>query len=433
MSDDPAGKSEAALRAHQNDRLRETIARVYESTGFYHDRLAEAGVSPSDIDSVAELTALPFTTSSDIRQTDPGELLTVPVDRLGRIHTSSGTSGDPKRFGYSPDDLDVWGRLIARSLRTAGFSATDVVQNAAKLGLVTGGLGWHDGLEELGATVVPSATAGLDRQLALIRDFDVDGLICFPSFALDIADAVARRGEDPGDLPVSTITVGGEPTSGQLRTEIADAFDAVVTEHYGLSELFGAGIATECSSVRDGMYIWEDHFLPEVVDPETGERVPDGEYGELVITSLSKEAMPLLRYRTGDCARILADPCPRGRIHARVDVIDRLTNAISLGATTVYPTAIERELLAVAGTAPYYRIDVRPGPAGDELHITVEQRRTESEDQDVLADRVASRLDETLPVSPHDVSIVDPNTLDRPRGSKATRVYDHREAGRGRS
>jgi len=414
------------LRAIQNERLAETVRTAYESVDFYRKRLTNAGVTPDTIDTVEDLTDVPFTTSSDIRETYPDGLLTVPLDQLQRVHSSSGTTGKAKIFGYTQADLDRWRRLLARSLRTAGFDPQQTVQNACKYGMVSGGLGWHDGLEQLGVTLVPSAVAPPERQIELIRDLDVDGLICFPSFALDLADIIDTHGGDPAELPVSTVTVGGEPTSRALREEIADRLDVVVTEHYGLSELFGGGIATECAAARDGVHVWEDQFYVEIVDPETGRRVPEGQEGELVLTSLTKEAMPLLRYRTGDTASMTTEVCSCGRTHLRVSVTERRRNALSIGDTTVYPTAIEHELLTVPETAPYYRIDLRDAPGGDELQITIERRRDQPIDRDAVADRLRQRLREELSLPSAEVTIVDPGSVDRPLGEKATRVYDHR-------
>jgi len=222
------------------------------------------------------------------------------------------------------------------------------------------------------------------------------------------------------------VTVGGEQTSRALREEIADRLDVVVTEHYGLSELFGGGIATECAAARDGVHVWEDQFYVEIVDPETGRRVPEGQEGELVLTSLTKEAMPLLRYRTGDTASMTTEVCSCGRTHLRVSVTERRRNALSIGDTTVYPTAIEHELLTVPETAPYYRIDLRDAPGGDELQITIERRRDQPIDRDAVADRLRQRLREELSLPSAEVTIVDPGSVDRPLGEKATREYDHR-------
>ncbi|PCR90238.1 phenylacetate--CoA ligase family protein [Natrinema ejinorense] len=418
--------SRAELRDIQDQRLEESVTAVYENVDLYRKRLDEAGLSPSTIDTTA-LTAVPFTTSADIRDEYPDGLFTVPTGDIQRVHTSSGTTGKPKIFGYTRDDLDTWSKIIARSLETSGFESQYTVLNPCKYGLVSGGLGWHDGLEQLGATVVPSATADMDRQIELIRDLTVDGLICFPSFALDLAGIIERQGGDPTELSISTITVGGEPTSQELRAEIAEAFDAVVTEHYGLSELFGAGIFTECEECQDGAHVWEDHFYPEIIDPRTDERVDDGEEGELVLTSLSKEAMPLLRYRTGDIATMTTDECACGRTHARISVTERMRNGISIDDTTVYPTEIESTFLTEPETAPYYRIDLQRTGQHDAINITIERKQGLDVDQSELADRLHERFLAELSLSVDEITIATPGTIDRTLGTKANRVYDNRE------
>ncbi len=422
---------EAVSRERLRDRQREHLRRAAEratSVELYRERFADAGLEPGDL-AHATLPDLPFTTKADFRDNYPDGLFAVPREDLRRVHASSGTTGKPKLVAYTAGDLEKWRALGARSLYAAGLRPGDVVQNACGYGLFTGGLGWHDAVEELGACVVPAGGGNTSRQADLVRDLGVSGFVCMPSYALYLADHVRDRGGDPRDLPITHVPVGAEASTAAMREEIADAFDAVVTENYGLTELYGPGVATECAEATDGMHVWEDHYLVEVVDPDTGERVPDGDRGELVLTGLQKEAVPVLRYRTGDVVERTTDRCECGRTHSRIRVVGRSDDLLVVRGVNVYPTEIEHVLLEFDALAPQYRIDVYRQQRLDTIEVTVEV----DPDHDVaaptrndLASDVTDRLADALGLTPDEVDVVPPDTIDRTEVGKVKRVHDHR-------
>ncbi|MFC6953032.1 phenylacetate--CoA ligase [Halorubellus litoreus] len=424
---------ETLSRERLRDRQREHLKRAGErasDVALYRERFADADLEPGDL-THETLPDLAFTTKADFRDTYPDGLFAVPREDLRRVHASSGTTGKPKVVAYTEGDLRKWRELGSRSLYAAGCRPGDTVQNACGYGLFTGGLGWHDAIEALDACVVPAGGGNTSRQVDLIRDLEVSGFVCMPSYALYLADHVRDRGGDPRDLPITYVPVGAEASTEAMREEIAEAFDAVVTENYGLTELYGPGVATECAAARDGMHVWEDHFLVEVVDPDTGERVPDGTRGELVLTGLQKEAVPVLRYRTGDVVERVTDTCECGRTHSRIRVVGRSDDLLVVRGVNVYPTEIEHVLLEFDALAPQYRIDVDRQKRLDTIEVTVEvdpARNLAAPGRNALANDVTDRLSDVLGLTPDEVDVVPPDTIDRTEVGKVKRVHDHRES-----
>ncbi|PSP54462.1 phenylacetate--CoA ligase [Halobacteriales archaeon QS_1_67_19] len=416
------------LRDVQNERLSDLVEYAYENVDFYRDALDEAGVSPDDVTSVEDVPKLPFTTKEDFRDEYPDGLFAVDRSAVRRIHASSGTTGKPKIVGYTDGDLDVWEEVMARSLDAAGISPDDVVQNAYGYGLFTGGLGFHDGIEELGACVIPTGGGNTARQLEMIQDLESDVLACTPSYCLYLAEAAEERGIDPTDLPLSTVVIGAEPFTDPMREEIEAALDVTAVDVYGLSEIIGPGVSIECEEVQNGLHVWEDHFYPEVVDPQTGEPLPEGEEGELVLTALTKEALPVLRYRTGDMTSLTDEECDCGRTVARMDnVTGRTDDLLIVRGVNVYPSQIEEVMVDLADVAPHYRIDLYRRGNLDTMELTVEYHEDYEGTHDELAARIEEELEATLEVTPDELEVVGPGVIDRSETGKVKRVYDHRD------
>ena len=376
---------------------------------------------------MADIEAIPFTTKEDFRDEYPEGLFAVDTGDVRRIHASSGTTGKPKVVGYTDNDLDTWADIGARSLYAAGVRPGDTVQNTCGYGLFTGGLGWHYAVERLGSTVIPIGSGNTTRQIEFINDLNVDAMQAMPSYALYLAEAIAESGDDPAALPVSTIPVGAEPSSSAMRGELAARFDALVTENYGLSELFGPGVATECATAQDGMHIWEDHFYPEVINPETGDLLAEGKTGELVLTSLTKEAVPLLRYRTGDMVWLTRDRCECGRTHARIHLQGRADDLLIIRGVNVYPTEIESVLLEFDALTPQYRIDLTREQSLDRIAITVERDSSFEDDVSTLRERLFERFVSVLSLRPDELDIVAYGDLTRSETGKTRHIYDHRK------
>ncbi|WP_394743268.1 phenylacetate--CoA ligase PaaK [Natronococcus roseus] len=414
-------------RELQSERLRDTVAHAYENVPLYRERLDEAGVSPEDVQSVDDLERLPFTTKEDFRDEYPDGLFAVDDDELLRIHASSGTTGKPKIVGYTERDLELWDEVMARSLEAAWIEPGDTVQNAYGYGLFTGGLGFHGGAEALGATVIPTGSGNTQRQVELARDLESDAIACTPSYALYFAETAREVGVDPRELPLSTVLYGAEPCTEPMRAELEDRLGAVGIENYGLSELIGPGVAVECREAQDGMHIWEDHFFPEIVDPKTGEPLPEGEEGELVLTSLSKEALPVLRYRTGDLTSLTIDECDCGRTMARMDgVTGRADDLLTVRGANLYPSQIEDVVLEFDAVAPHYRIDLSREDELDRLELTVELTRGFDGDRERLHETILERLRNVLSIRPDVLELVEYGTIERTEVGKVKRVYDHR-------
>lgn len=417
----------SAIRDHQAERLRETVERAYENVPFYRDKLDAAGVSPADIQDVDDVRQLPMTTKEDFREEYPDGLFAVDDDEVTRIHASSGTTGKPKIVGYTDDDIDVWSEVVARSLAAAGAEAGDTVQNAYGYGLFTGGLGLHYGVEELGATVIPVGGGQTQRQIELMVDLESDVFTCTPSYALYLAETAEEMGHDPRELPISTVIFGAEPCTDPMRAEIEERLGVNGIDIYGLSEIIGPGVSNECHEAQDGLHIWEDHFLPEVVDPRTGEPVDEGEEGELVLTTLTKEALPVLRYRTGDLTTLDYDECECGRTMVRMDnVTGRADDLLIVRGVNLYPSEIEHAVLDVDGVAPHYRIDLDREENLDVMELTVERAEDSDRGHTELREEILERLANVLSFTPDELTLVEPGGIARTEVGKVQRVYDHR-------
>ncbi len=418
----------AEIREVQNERLQETVRNAYENVEFYRDVLDEAGVSPADIETVDDISKLPFTTKEDFRDHYPDGLFAVEHEDVMRIHASSGTTGKPKIVAYTENDVDVWSEVVARSLKAAGVEAGDTVQNAYGYGLFTGGLGLHYGVEELGATVIPIGGGNTQRQIEMLQDLESDAIACTPSYALYLAETADEMGIDIKELPLSTVIFGAEPCTDPMREEIEDRLNVTGIDIYGLSEIIGPGVSCECHEAQDGLHIWEDRFYPEVVDPDTGEVLPEGEEGELVLTTLSKEALPVLRYRTGDLTTLNYDKCEAsGRTMVRMDnVTGRADDLIIVRGVNLYPSEIEDVVLEFDAIAPHYRIDLRRENELDTIEVSVELDASFDGDIEELRGDMLTRLENVLSFTPNTLTIEDPGGIERSEVGKVKRVYDHR-------
>jgi phenylacetate-CoA ligase len=416
------------LHALQGRRLGETVARA-ANVPFYREALAKAGVDARSIRSADDVRRLPFTVKDDLRRNYPLGLLAVPRAEIARVHGSSGTTGRATFVAYTKRDLETWSGLVARFLVAGGLRAEHLVHVAFGYGLFTGGFGLHYGIERVGAGVVPAAGGNTPRQVMLIRDLGAEVLVCTPSYALHIAEVARAEGFAPGTLPLRFGHFGGEPWTEEMRVQIERGLAIQAFNNYGLSEVLGPGVAGECGA-RTGMHIQEDHFIVECVHPETLEPLPDGETGELVFTSLTKEALPVLRYRTRDLASLDRRPCPCGRTGVRMSrVVGRSDDMLIIRGVNVFPSQVEEALLRVEGTAPHYVIEIsRPGTL-DEVVVKVEVRpgdfRDEMREMIELRDRIDREIHAVTGVR-MTVDLVAPNTLERSAG-KAKRVLDHRK------
>lgn len=418
----------AQMEKLQLERLRSCVEGLAHSVPFYQAKFAEAGISPSSLESLADLSRLPFTSKSDLRDHYPFGMFAMPARELVRLHASSGTTGKPTVVGYTRSDIELWSDLVARSLAAAGVTKEDVVQNSYGYGLFTGGLGLHYGAEQIGATVLPASGGNTQRQLLLMQDLGSTVLCCTPSYALVIAEAVANEGIDPATLTLKAGVFGAEPWSEEIRQQIQDRLGIPALNIYGLSEVIGPGVAMECPQ-QQGMHIFEDHFIPEVIDPDTGETLPDGQVGELVFSCVTKEAMPLIRYRTGDRTRLIRDDCPCGRTLVRMDrILGRTDDMLIIRGVNVFPSQIETVLLRSAETEPQYQILVDRGENNmDNLTVLVEASQLTANDTDKkgqLQGRLAQELNSALGISCA-VRLVGPQEIQRSEG-KAVRVIDNR-------
>jgi phenylacetate-CoA ligase len=418
----------AELEALQLARLRESLARAAR-TRFYARAFAEAAVDPARIRSLDDLRRFPFTVKDDLRRHYPLGLLAVPREEVARIHGSSGTTGKPTFVAYTRRDLETWADLCARFLVAGGLRPEHTVHVAFGYGLFTGGFGLHYGIERVGAAVVPAAGGNTPRQIMLLRDLDPDVLVCTPSYALHIAEVAHAEGLRPNDLALEYGHFGGEPWTEEMRQAIEDTLGIAAFNNYGLSEVIGPGVSGECTA-RRGMHVQEDHFVIECLHPETLEPVRDGEVGELVFTSLTKEAMPVVRYRTRDLAALDRSPCPCGRTGVRMGrVVGRSDDMMIIRGVNVFPSQIEEALLRVEGTAPHYLIELsRPG-ALDEAVVKVEVRPSDFSDEMRAMVELRDRIDREIHAVTGirmTVELVAPNTIGRSEG-KARRVLDHRK------
>ena len=415
-----------SLREIQLARLHETIDHVIAHQPLGAQRLAEAGVrAGADIDSLGQVTELPFVTKADLRAAYPFGLLAVPRSELVRVHASSGTYGKPTVVAYTQDDLASWTELMARCMTAAGVTPGMTIHNANGYGLFTGGLGFHQGGERLGATVVPVSGGFTARQAMLLSDLQAEVLVATPSYALVIAQALQDSGIDPTELPLVLGLFGGEPWSEPMRAEIEGVLGLAAINFYGLSEMCGPGVAAECLAVRSGLHVHEDHFIVEVIDPADGRPVGPGVEGELVFTTLTKQALPLIRYRTGDIGRLVDDSCPCGRTTVRLTGLrGRHDDMLIIRGVNLHPSQVEHALLSVDGAAPHYRLVVeRPGPMDE---ITLECEAADGADRERLRRQVEHLLHEHTGLR-FVVSVQDAGTVPRSEG-KAVRVLDRRSA-----
>ena len=412
------------LRALQLQRLQATASRLYERVPAYRRKFEEVGVKPGDLGSLQDLARFPFTRKSDLRDHYPFGLLSVPREHVRRFHASSGTTGKPTVVGYDDNDLDVFSEVVARCLYAAGARPGMVFHNAYGYGLFTGGLGLHGGAEKLGLATVPVSGGMTERQVTLIEDLEPEIIACTPSYALVLADALAARGHTPGSTNLKYAILGAEPWSETMRREIETKLGVKATNIYGLSEIIGPGVSNEDVAEQRGSYVWEDHFYPEIVHPDTGQPVPDGEYGVLVLTSMSRTAMPVLRYWTGDITRLIPEENTTGRTHRRMDLIrGRADDMIILRGVNVYPSQLEAVLAHVAELSPHYQIVLTRSGLMDELRLKVEAARRDA----ALASEVTRLVKESVGVT-ITCELCEPGSVPRSEGGKLKRVLDLREA-----
>lgn len=411
------------LRALQLERLQATLRHAYENVPFHREAFDRAGVRPEDCRSLADLARFPFTSKADLRATYPCGMFAVPRERIRRFHASSGTTGRPTIVGYTDRDLSLWADMVARSLRAAGARPGDVVHVAYGYGLFTGGLGAHYGAERLGCTVVPASGGMTSRQVQLIQDLKPRIIMVTPSYMLTLLDEFERQGVDPRSTSLQVGVFGAEPWTQEMRREIEERCGIDAVDIYGLSEVIGPGVAQECVETKDGLHIWEDHFYPEIVDPITGEVLPDGEEGELVFTSLTKEAMPVIRYRTRDLTRLLPGTA---RIFRRMEkVTGRSDDMVIVRGVNLFPTQIEEIVLRTPGVAPHFQLRLTREGRMDALTVRAEARPdADAAIREAAARSIAVAVKEGIGVSAG-VEIVEPGTLERSVG-KIKRIMDLR-------
>ena len=418
-----------ALEALQLKRLKAQVARVHATVPYYRNKMEEAGVTPDDIRSLADIRLLPFTTKEDLRKNYPFGLFTVPMEQVVRIHASSGTTGKPTVVGYTKRDIEMWAELMTRTLSAAGVHSGDIVHNAYGYGLFTGGLGAHYGAENLGAAVIPISGGNTRRQIQIMQDFGSTVLLSTPSYALNIADAMADQGIDPATLKLRVGVFGAEPWSEAMREEIERRLGIKAIDIYGLSEVMGPGVAAECIEEQKGLHIMEDHFLPEIVDPDTFAPLPMGEAGELVFTTLTKEAFPVIRYRTKDISRLITDPCTCGRTFYRIPKITgRTDDMLIIRGVNVFPSQIEEVIMGVEGVEPHYQIVVEREGSLDKIEVQVEVSEEIFSDEvkslEKLSKKLQHEIKDLLGIS-CTIKLVEPKTIQRSEG-KAKRVIDNR-------
>lgn len=413
------------IRSLQLDRLRWSLRHAYENVPMYRAKFDAAGVHPDDLKDLADLAKFPFTLKSDLRDNYPFGLFAVPREQITRIHASSGTTGKPTVVGYTKNDIDMWASVVARSLRASGLRAGDMVHVAYGYGLFTGGLGAHYGVEKLGGTVVPMGGGQTEKQVGLITDFQPKGIMVTPSYILNILEAFHKAGLDPRASSLEVGVFGAEPWTNAMRLEIEDAFDMHAVDIYGLSEVIGPGVANECVETKDGLHIWEDHFYPEIIDPTTGEVLPDGEMGELVFTTITKEGMPIIRYRTRDLTRLMAGTARSMRRMEKVT--GRSDDMMILRGVNVFPTQIEEEVMATGGLAPYFQIELYTAGRMDAMRVFAEAAPDAADElsRTAAARMLVKRIKDHVGVST-EVEVGDPGSVVRSQG-KALRVVDNRK------
>lgn len=419
-----------ALESLQLKRLQQTVEKVYAAVPFYRKSFDNCGIKPADIKSLSDLQRLPFTLKKDMRDSYPYGLFAVPLEQIVRIHASSGTTGKPTVVGYSRRDIDNWTELMARSFVAAGTDRGDIIHNAYGYGLFTGGLGAHYGAERVGASVIPMSGGNTKKQLMIMQDFGSTVLTCTPSYSLYLAEVAAEEGIDIRKLKLKVGILGAEPWSEKMRQEIEAKLNIKAIDIYGLSEILGPGVGIECIEAQNGLHIWEDHFIPEIINPETGEVLPDGEKGELVITTITKEGIPLIRYRTRDITRLIKEPCVCGRTHARIERLSgRSDDMLIIRGVNVFPSQIESVLFNIEGVEPHYQLIVERDGNLDTLEVQVEvNEQTFSDEIKILqglSNKIKKDIKDLLGVTCK-VRLVEPKTITRSEG-KAKRVIDNRQ------
>lgn len=416
------------LEELQLRRLKETVYRVYAFVPAYKHKMDQAGIKPEDIKTLKDLQKLPFTTKQDLRDNYPFGLFALPMSEVVRIHSSSGTTGKPTVVGYSKKDIDSWSELMARALTSAGASRYSVIQNAYGYGLFTGGLGVHYGAEKIAASVIPSSGGNTKRQIMLMQDFGTTVLTCTPSYALFMYEVMQEMGIEPSDLKLRAGIFGAEPWSENMRREIENKLEIDAYDIYGLSEIIGPGVAIECAS-KQGLHIAEDHFLAEIIDPVSEEVLEDGSQGELVITTISKEALPIIRYRTRDLTSLDKDICDCGRTHVRMQkVLGRSDDMVIIRGVNVFPSMVESVLLNIPGVEPHYLLIVERKGNLDQLEVQVEVSEQLFSDEvrklEELGAIIAKEMESALGVNAR-IRLVEPKSIERSEG-KAKRVIDRR-------
>jgi len=411
------------LEAIQTARCKKILHHAYYNVESYKQKFDKHGVVPNDFKELSDLARFPTTEKEDLRAAYPFGMLAVEREKLVRIHASSGTTGQPTVVGYTQADLDLWAEMIQRSLFAAGARSGDILHNAYGYGLFTGGLGLHDGAERMGMSVVPVSGGMTQRQVQLINDFKPQVITATPSYMLAIADEFDSQGVDTRSVSLEVGIHGAEPWTEAMREEIEERFNMHAVNIYGLSEILGPGVASECVDAKDGLVVWEDHFYPEIVDPESGKTLPDGEMGELLFTTLTKEALPIIRYRTRDLTRLLS---PSSRNMRRIDrIMGRTDDMMIIRGVNVFPTQIEQQILMVANLAPHYMIEIERDSALDEIRVLVEERQeSDQHNQMKLASDLADRIKQNIGITA-DVRVLKPASVDRSAG-KAIRVRDLR-------
>ncbi|MCL4129133.1 UNVERIFIED_CONTAM: hypothetical protein GTU68_032816 [Idotea baltica] len=405
--------------------MQQSLSHAYENVPHYRTAFDNSGVHPDDLKCLADLSRFPFTVKQDLRDNYPFGMFAVPREEVNRIHASSGTTGQPTVIGYTANDLSMWNEVMQRSLRAAGMRRGDVLHNAYGYGLFTGSLGVHGGAEAMGLTVVPVSGGMTQRQVRLIEDFGAKGISVTPSYALSILDEYREQGYDPRQTPLEVGIFGAEPWTNAMREEVENAFDMHAIDIYGLSEVIGPGVSMECVESKDGLHIWEDHFYPEVIDPTTGELLPDGELGELVFTSLTKEAFPIVRYRTRDLTRLL--PGTARTMRRMEKITGRSDDMIILRGVNVFPTQIEEQLMSIKELAPHFQIELERDGRLDKMIIKVETDSSVTDEgaQKSAALSLREKIKSSIGVT---AEVVAGNTGSVPRSQgKAVRVVDKRE------
>lgn len=418
------------LEALQLERLKKLVARMYENVSPYRAKMDAAGVAPEDVQVLADLQKLPFTTKDDLRDNYPFGLFAVPMNEIIRVHASSGTTGKPTVVGYTRKDIDTWSELVARCLGASGADPSDVVHVSYGYGLFTGGLGAHYGGEKFGATVIPMSGGNTNKQIMIMQDFGSTVLLCTPSYALNIAEVIEEKEIDPKTLKLKAGIFGAEPWSENMREEIESRLGLDALDIYGMSELIGPGVANECVEEKHGLHVFEDHFIAEIIDPGTGEVLPLGEKGELVVTTLTKEAFPIIRYRTKDITRLISEPCSCGRTFYRIERLSgRTDDMLIIRGVNVFPSQVEHVLMGIDEVEPHYMLIVDRVGALDILEVQVEVNEKIFSDEikkmEELSRRIQQDIKEFLGVSCK-VKLVEPKTIQRSEG-KAQRVIDNRK------